>query len=147
MSFRPPHTEQELILDKLDSCAFRSCSPFFSTPALWAGVDSNRQFCLCACVCVCLRLFLRSQTSRTPSIIHQTDRLSDSMMHVQKKIRSVHLGFWKKGQKTTFISWYSAYRPPGGVVVLMKSDGLITYWAGNFFFTPSFALFQIQNGC
>ena len=33
------------------------------------------------------------------------------------------------------------------MVVLMKSDGLITYWAWNFNFTPSVALFQIQNGC
>ena len=66
--------------------------------------------------------------------------------HVKKNIVG-HLGFLRKWQKNTFFSCFSASRPHRGLVVLMKTDGLITYWAQNFNFTPSVALFQIQNGC
>ena len=61
----------------------------------------------------------------TYRILRPTNRMSHGMMHVQKKIGRPS---WilEKRAKNTFFIWYSAYRPPGGVVVLMKSDGLIT---------------------
>ena len=111
-----------------------------------SGTVIADSLCLSVCLCVCLQLQLSSQTRGTPCIIDQNDHLSPTIMDIQKEIRSAILDFGKKGQKTSFLSCFSAHRPPRGLVVLMKSDGLITYWAWNFNVTPSFALFQIQNG-
>jgi hypothetical protein len=44
-----------------------------------------------------------------------------------------HNGFRKNGKKHFFLA-------------VSLHDGLITYWAQNFNFTPNAELFQIQNG-
>ena len=56
MAKRPPGASEEIMKQTKIVALDQRINFLFSTPALWAGVDSNRQFCMFVCLLVCPQL-------------------------------------------------------------------------------------------